>query len=75
MEVGCQILQSLLCFENDEKLNKTIACQGNTSFTYIREKLNHLKQKLVEIPQFSINDPAEEEKNAEPSSPTRRRSS
>jgi hypothetical protein len=26
MEVGCQILQSLVCFENEDNLQKTIAC-------------------------------------------------
>ncbi len=52
MEVCCQILSSLLCFENEEKYQKTIACQGNTSFTYIREKVNQIKMRLVEKPQF-----------------------
>ena len=56
MEVGCQILQSLLCFENDDKYQKTIACQGNTSFTYIRDKLNQIKWKLFEQPQFNNED-------------------
>lgn len=50
MELGCQIMQSLLCFENEAGLNKTIACQGNTSFTLIREKMNQIKAKLLEIP-------------------------
>ena len=48
LEVGCQIMHSLLCFENETNIPKTIACQGNTSFTYIREKLNTIKKKLIE---------------------------
>mmetsp|Transcript_23179 Transcript_23179/g.22660 ORF Transcript_23179/g.22660 Transcript_23179/m.22660 type:complete len:211 (-) Transcript_23179:4113-4745(-) len=40
MEVGCQILQSLVCFENEGSQQKTIACQGNVSLTMIREKAN-----------------------------------
>eukprot|EP00347_Sterkiella_histriomuscorum_P000566 403375355 len=50
MEVCCQILQSLLCFENEVKYQKTIACQGNTSFTYIREKVNQIKLRLIDKP-------------------------
>jgi len=51
MEICCQILQSLLCFENDEEKSQwTIACQGNVSFTFIRHKENEKKAKLVQDP-------------------------
>jgi hypothetical protein len=63
----------LLCFENEEKLEKTIACQGNTSFTYIREKLNHIKKKLLEQPLMCMLQ--EDAQMAKESSASRRGSS